>query len=652
MNRLTLQQSFVNGLRNDPYVNSEFLRKCVALKPTPAGLEPFRPITVLTDPPDVDWPGNRIEDVGSTTLIFNRDGIYTTDSPAESVPVFEALMNTEGIADSTGTSSINDNGGPTITDGPNPLLEPQGIIKIAVRRGTSQATQFKVWAGVTLVGTWDLTDDWTIASFVKEDDTPTAYSVIPATADPDGDATIEYECKAHWATPFVDPGPWKFVKTEEFNDVWFVQAGYDYLEPEGDSGRFILFHIPSNGTVGAHSSLKWAVMRFAGSDAAPSGENSRYIASIAKHMGRLYIGGFHPENECFQSTIEESGAKSWEYFWNSFLENVEVEMTHESMTIGKNMVFYSKLNGGDYFWPFAVEMAMLSCPSASAFEDAVPFLLDAVRKKEIGFFEVPTVGTIQRLESVDRALYIFATDGVFIAVQNQTDFGTGHAVFKVSDVPLDDICSGINKGAGVYFINANNKLCFADVEGVKVLDYQLQIKDLEDPIQMDYDNEEDDLYISGSNRCFVLTRTGLGEYGAPVSSIVSRDGELVGYAGTPDTQNDRVLATMQTENLDFVERMLKEVHSMELGITAGVNIRYRWIYRIHGDAGWQATEWFNVYDTSGFTTPIVSGHDLRLELELELQGHEQDEHTKIEYITLLWRRGDKRNFRLHRSGRV
>ena len=649
MQRLTLQQSFMNGLRNDPYVNGEFLQKCLALKPTMAGLKPFRAIEIMTDPPDVDWPGNRVEDVGSTTLVFNRDGIYTIDSPSEKIPVFTAVLQTSGITNPTGVSSISVPAGPWVTSGPKPDLRPQGIIKIAAKRETTTDTSFTVKTlGGTVIGTWDLGDDWNIASFVKDTDDPVTYHVVPTSKA----GTLRYECKAHWATPYTDPGPWNFVKSEEFNDVWFVQAAYDHTIEGCDAGRFILFHIPSNGTVGAHPSMKWAVMRFAGGDAQAAEDGNRFVASVARHMGRLYMGGFHPDNKCFASTIEESGSVSWEYFWNSFLENVEVEITHEGMTIGKNIVFYSKLNGGDYFWPFAVEMAMLSCPSSSAFEDAVPFLLDAVRKKEIGFFEVPTVGTIQRLESVDRILYIFATDGVFMSVQNPTDFGTGHAVFKVSDVPLKELSAAINKGVGVYYVNANNRLCFAGPEGVQVIGYELQLKTLEDAIQMDYDNEEDDLYISGSNRCFVLTRTGLGEYGASVSSFVARNGVLTGYTGELVKRNGRVLALFCTETLDFIERMLKDIHSIELGITAGVNIRYRILYRIHGDPGWESTEWMPVYDTSGFTTPITSGHDLRLELELELQGLDQDEYTKIEYVNLLWKRTDKRNFRLHRGGRL
>lgn len=663
MDKLTLQQAFMNGLRNEPYVNSEFLVNCRALKPTAAGLEPFRNLVILDDPADVDWPGNRIEDVGSTQLIFNADGVYTLGTigvPSERVPVFDSVY--APIA--TGFCTYLTPGNVNVTYGPNPLLEPQAIVRIAVRRGTSTSATFDIYIDGVLDSTHPLEDAWTIVALVKPNDNTTQYRVRPTTNTPIG-GTVEYTLVTQWATPFVLVSEeWNFVKSEEFNDVWFVQAGYDPLGPGGDVGRVIVYHIPSNGTVGAHPSLKWALLRHAGSDVEPTNHNSRYIGSIARHMGRLYMGGFHPDNPCFSSTIALKGAKSWEYFWQSFLENVEVELTHEGMTIGKNVIFYSKLNGGDYFWPFAVEMAMLSCPSESAFEDAAPFLLDAVRKKEIGFFEVPTIGHIQRLESVDRALYIFATDGIFIAVQNPTDFGTGHAVFKVSDVPLKHISSGLNKGMGVYFVNANDNLCFADQEGVKVIGYKVQLKTLTGYVQMDYDNEEDDLYISGDNRCFVLTRTGMGEYGAPVSSFVSVLGVLTGYAGVPESRTyvldpgppvvtvTRVVALMTTETLDFIERMLKDIHSIELGISNAVNIRYRILYRIHGDPVWESTDWMNVYDTSGFTTPITSGHDLRLEIELELQGYDQDEYTKLEYINLLWRRSDKRNFRLHRTGRL
>lgn len=654
MQRITLQNTFSNGLKNKPYVNSEFLVTCECLRPSEAGLIPFKNIEEHLTPADIPWPGNRIEDIGSTRLVFNRYGVFDPDT-GDRISIYDAygFTNHPDLFTPTGLCSYNVPAGPTVgsTDRENPRT-PDALVKIAVRKIPEgyDGDKFEICIDAGPWEPYDFSDsEWTTVTLLKPTPADAVFLVRPGSGTTQA---IEYETRVHFARPYLLQPAWYYIKTVEFGDVWFVTAGI------GDT-VITISHTPSNGSEDAAVSagLKWNLLAALGRHSSePPGpieaEMNRLLGSVERHGGRLYVGGFRDIDYVYQTTLAEKGAASWEYFWQSFLENTEVEMTHEGMKIGRKVVFYSKLNGGDYFWPFAVEMAMFGLPNLSAFEDAVPFLLDGIRKKEIGFFEVPTNGTIERMESLDETLYIFCTDGVYAAVPQQTDFGTGHAVFKVTDVPVHNRAAAINVGAAIYYVSANDKLCVITSRGLQVLDYAIQLKTLEDVIQMDYDFEDDELYISGSNRCFVMTRTGLGEYGAPVSSVVSINGELVGYRGEQPSVDHgggivRVVATVCTETIDFMERMLKDIHSLELGLSNAVNIQARIHFRVDRTSTWQTTGWFEVYDTSGFTTPIVSGHDLRIELRFEIQGFNEDDYTRLEYLNAIWKRGDKRNFRLH-----
>ena len=648
MERITLQKSFVNGLKNQPYVNSEFLVTCRSLRPTQAGLVPFVGIDV-----DENWPADdgdflQVEELGSRKIILAADGIYPAGVSDGALNPVNAYASAATLTTPTGVSVVGALAGPGTTK--------TGLLRIAVAATAAGdvGTEYELKVdGASLspavTGTLSLTE--TIHEVYT--DASVAWTIVPA----DALKSATYRSIQQEALTGLDLS---HVKTVEFGDIWFAHGLHnEFAEDEDDVNTFVYTCVPANGTIQTDL-LKaglptvdfplWDVSGIAGSSTPAA--NRLTIRAAERHMGRLYLGGFNAADLAFSTTISSEGAKSWEYFWASFLENSEVELTHEQFSIGPDVVFYSKLNGGDYFWPFAVELAMFSIPNYSAFEDASPFLLDAIRKKEIGFFQVPTTGRIVRMESMQNTLVIFCTDGVYAASAQATDFGMGHQVSRLSDVPALGYTAVHGLGSAVFYINANHKLCVVSQEGLQNLDYAVHLKDLALPVYINYDSEHDDLYISDQARCFVLTRTGLGEYGAHVSSFIGVSGGLVGYAGTQVIANERVQALVCTETLDFGERMLKDIHSLELGLSNAFNIEYQIQYRADGTGTWQSSPWTSVYDTSGFATPMVSGHDLRIRLRFELSGYDQEEYTKLEYVNVIWKRGDRHNFRLQQRRHI
>ncbi len=632
MERLTLRESFVNGLRNKPYVNSSYLTACSCLRATETGLVPFRSIDDGTLPALAGNFGAQIDYVGKNILVFNGNGLYTT--AGVNIPIY--------CADGQWVTFTLLSG--TVT--PVILARSDGIGTILIKAtdsGSVGTTAVITVGGVPIAESpVTLTADFKEYSFAID---AAEQAVVTVGGSDKGATASAKNCEE------LSSGDGSFERASyvEFGDVWFASTRY------GDRPIFF-YHTPANGTLGAVAPLQWAVYCTRGYADELTQQYNKTIGAVEGHMGRLYLAGFNALDKQYLTTEAWGGSLSWQYFWNSFLENCEIEMTHEGMSMGSTTVFYSKLNGGDYFWPFSVELAMFGLPHSTAFRDAMPFLLDGVRKHEIGFFDVPTNGTIYRMESMRESILIFATDGIYVATPQQTQFGVGHLVQRISDIPALSRTAIMGIGPAVYCINKNYRLIIITQEqGITDVDYSGYLKNLDaDTIRMDYDHELNDLYISSGDslsdgKCYVLTTTGMCEYGAPVYSFIHSDGSLLGYAGAQPSQNGNVLATVCTETLDFMERMLKEIHSMEFGLENALNIEVRVHYRTNGKLGWQYTSWHNVYDIDNFTTPIISGHDLRIELRFEIQDYADGDFTRFEYLNVLWRRGDKRNFRVQRG---
>lgn len=627
MERLTLRDSFVNGLRNKPYVNSEYLTTCRAMRATEVGLLPFKEFS--NEISEVEIPaltgdyGSQIDFVGKDILIFNGEGLHTT--AGVDIPIYCADKYwTEAVVTSAADEEVFSGA-------------VDALLTIQVKATNSGS----VGDTVTI-----LLDELTHKEIVLTADYQEYVMLVSIGESVEihvtGDTSVTTNTQI---ANIIDRGEADFerITYTEFGDVWFACTRLD-------GNPIFLYHTPANGSVGAVAPLQWAVLCTSGYR---SDETYRKtVGAATNHMGRLYLAGFNATDLQYQTTEAVSGSLSWEYFWNSYLENCEIELTHEDMAMGSTTVFYSKLNGGDYFWPFSVELAMLGLPHATAFEDAIPFLLDGVRKHELGFFDVPTNGTIYRLESLRDSLVIFATDGIFVATTQMTEAGMGHAVARITDIPAINRSAIFGIGRAVYAVNQNSRLnILAPDQGLIDVDFNILLRDMTaSELRMEYDFELDDLYISDDSTCYVLTKTGMCEYGAAVYSFIHTGGTLVGYVGSQATgDGGGVLATICTETLDFAERMLKEVHSLEFGLTNATNIQTRILYKTNSRSGWQYTAWQDVYDIDNYNTPIVSGHDIRIEVRFELQGYDEDDYTKFEYLNLLWRRGDKRNFRLHRS---
>jgi hypothetical protein len=179
------------------------------------------------------------------------------------------------------------------------------------------------------------------------------------------------------------------------------------------NGSQTFFYSPANGATGASAGMDWWLISWTSDNA------EMKFGAVERFIDRLYIGGFNDSSTLFSGT----GDRSWEQLWETWIQFHQYETTYADQTIGQNTVFYSKLGGGDYFWPFAVEMSMFGIPNAAAFDVGVPFFLDSIRKRDIGFFHAGFSGEVLRIAKLGEYLAVYGTDGVSIAKPVEDEAG-------------------------------------------------------------------------------------------------------------------------------------------------------------------------------------------------------------------------------------
>jgi len=639
MEVLELAESFVNGLRAKPRTNVKSLQLCVNAKPSEVGLLAPDVITQANQETNASttWPFPQVLNLGVDTVVFGADGVASLTLPDLS-PLY-----------------IHDGMTPILTSRANPYTTAAGsnghapVIRCTIASTTSDVASVRcvVQTGPTYATT---VFDKTATNVVAGDVLTFRATVYP---------NLDYRITV---TPtyctLVDSGttPLKIglqedllqqTKTKPFHGchvggAWFAA-----------SDEFFVFRGPAGGT-------GWSINGVA------TGYRARFvphdvlsITTCCAFNERLYLAGFNGEDAHYADAWAPDAYNSWAYLWDTWVKSCDVETTHERISMGKNIVMYSRPNGGDFFDAFTLELSMLGIPdSATAFVQNLPYMLDSLRKGEMGFFEVPTTGSILRIAPHGAFLAIYCTDGVFLASPQPTERGLKHVVQKISTIRMHQMTADAYGLKHVILTNTL-RLMLLQENRLQDLDYRSILSVWEGEgipdICMSYDDEENDAYISSDTRCFILTRTGLGELLNAVTSVVRYNGELLGISyplsdephpyygelayGNPPTT--LIQSSVITETLDFGERMIKDFHRIEFCARNTVNLECRIHYRIDG-TNWRVTPWFLVVK-SGMTTPIVSGHDLKL--EFRYYGVNAD--AQIEYVIANWRRNDKRNLRLY-----
>jgi hypothetical protein len=304
------------------------------------------------------------------------------------------------------------------------------------------------------------------------------------------------------------------------------------------------------------------------------------------------------------------------------------------------------MNGGDFYWPWAMELALFGIPDTDILSDAKSFIIDAIKKGELGFFEWPMKGEVLNMMQLGQDLYAYGTDGVCSATPQQFGDAVAHMTLNKSKIGVADKGAvwGDKDEAMHFYVDKKAHLRMVNPQQISDLMYQGELEDMvtnvaTEPIIMSYDPDEGDLYICTATRARTYTKNSMGQPKQVITSIINDEGEAIAvkYNAPEYSQRNRII----TSPFDFEERMSKFIHDMELGIYDVTNCRARVWYKDDNSTNWRPGEWHNLF-TGGFLSPDISGFDFKLEVE-----YDAGSNFRFEYIRVNYQQRDERNFRIH-----
>ena len=595
MENFLVSDHFTNGLRKKARANTPYLDSCFGMRCTPFGLLAPRKREAQEVLENEPFPFPQLARLDKNIYHFGLDTVaLEAEGNADEQPVYTQIAPMSVLGTATKNTAF---AGPLVqhtvlTSGVYrlrvTLSATAGGVMVATHDGTEHTIlvpmrfvelgEFEFYATLTAGHTLQLNG----VEFVG---TATVYASLLSEEEVEEGAT-QYE----FAT---------------FGDVWFAR-----------NNKRLIIRAPMTRNLNG----EWMLYGHQ--------QSTLGIDSICAHSNMLLLGGFSPGDAHFATS-------DWEYIWKNWLEFNELELTHRDLAIGANTVMYSRRAGGDYWSPFEVELAALGIPGGGVAASALPFVLDAVRKKELGFFMVPTSGNIVSMRSNGDSVAIFCTDGMYTAALTEHGWvcqrsGDLIALAVAQDGPLD-------------FLTKQKKLYRLSAGGLEQLAENVQLAALGSVIAFGWDAEEGERYIADDATTFLLTPTGLSKIDGVITSVLTADDELRSYESGASLTGAE--CSVVTETLDFGDRFLKVIHDVSARYVAVTSIYCRVQYRTTDNPAWRYSPWFLMRE-GGFTVPIVSGHDLRIEFKFYRSSYD----AQFEYAILGWRASDKRNFRLHTGG--
>lgn len=627
---LDIQEHLTRGLRDDRRMprNAPVLEVCHGAKPTQYGLA--RPESIIwpckTALSEIagSWPYPQLIRGKVHTLLATETAIYEVDETPEDgwklteIPIYR-LGAPSGQLVQNGTFTDNADGW-TLGDGwayaDNRVKHTSGIAPLSQEVLTPTnlyRIQFTV-IGMTkgsltpALGTQTgtpVTQDGTYSEDIVSIGSGT-LSLVPST---DFDGAVD-DVAAYTITIGTIPkgtGPWHFA---DFQDVWFLSNGACLVS------RLQLYN-------------RWTTWVWQNAD----GSYPIVPKTVANFRNRLLLAGMAANTARFQ-------AAAWEDLWQTWIEHSPADiMTYQDLAMGPNVVMYSDLGGGDFYWPFAAELAMFGMPGTAEEAAMKPLYIDRIKTGRIGFIPMPWQGSVQSIRSLGGAAVVYGSNGVS-AVAPQAEEGL--AVFRA--VPVADVGVAGRGAAGGddrqhAFVDNTGTLWAVDGnmqarregynEFVSVLD--------QDDLVVAWDPDQWDVHISDGTAGYIKSRTGLGRAKVFPTHLNYTEQGLVGayapVAGTDDTFE------AITGTFDMGLRGIKTIKNVEVAATDVTDLRVYVEYKHDRSTAFTRSLGLLV-SNEGFAFPIVSGTDFRLRLTGKWGSN-----GKIDYVTIRWTLDDKRSAR-------
>lgn len=631
----TIDRAFINGQHTETIGarNRDVLTTCKNMRPTEFGAAFLKSIGQnIVSPPTTNWPYPNLFKGKTVTLLADDQAIYSIN---ESTGVKTAITaytvasannpTTESVTDGDMSASTywTEGAGHSVTGGKLVLTaaadetetgQANGDQASAIVAGRLYRCTFTIdsissgGVRIEIGGTVGTTR--TAAGTYTEDIIATSSSDIVFAAVGVTTATIDNASvkRIVEATIPAGGGAWHFC---EFRGVWF-------LFKEG----CVIAKLPY------YSDFRAICITESADDfTCNTGENLQ---------NRLFLGGITAET--LLATTD------WQDAWSAWVENSSDwsdEMTFEDMALTSNMVMYSTRVGGDVYWPFITEMAMLGFPhldTATVKAELKSNYLDWIRKGEIGFVPLQHQGAVKKLMRLGPSIVAYCTDGVSIITPRE-DKGYRAQVVHNAGIASRSAVSG--DPTRHVFLDSNSILWGLTLDGglerlCGTGTFNTMVtNESSNPIICSYDPEEQEYYICSDQDGYIRTRTGLGQITILPTSLTVWSSGLEG-----PVENLGVTAMeIETETFDMGMKALKTLHTIQIGYTDIANLKVVVRYKYDATTTWKESSEYTVSGDS-VAVPIFTASDFRLKFTGTPGSNAQ-----IDYVNITYQVSDKRNIR-------
>lgn len=286
------------------------------------------------------------------------------------------------------------------------------------------------------------------------------------------------------------------------------------------------------------------------------------------------------ESRAFMAGFDDSDfwRSAWQTFWEGYLDNIPAEidaMIDFSAGADTNWVWWSTIGAGDLLWlwdPVLMVYGSYAMSPEMGYSESNPYILDLLRRNEMGLAPMPFRGTIRRVLPLLGRVLVYGSEGTAeLRPISQ----------HVPTMAVDDIrglehgtgvagrgCVGGTRDRHVFIDNESNLWSIAPGEYgylyAQKLGYSSYLSELDhDLTTISVDPQEKEFWISDGDTTYVLTPTGLG---GPMethpTSLARHNGDLIGPRSTDG--NIVTEMTLKTFPFDVGERDFKHCSTVQM----------------------------------------------------------------------------------------
>ena len=347
--------------------------------------------------------------------------------------------------------------------------------------------------------------------------------------------------------------------------------------------------------------------------------------SVCVFKDRFILGGFTHTGSFY------AGAQWTEIMNTISLMTPQHTALHNWTTYGGSWLMWGLKGAGGDDKPGLLELVAIT---GFKWSNVGAVIIDMIRRKEMGFTPIPWNGTILAVKTLGNRIMIYGSEGIGMAAPNEEG---GFDVVKLLNVGITHTNAVGGDEAHHIFVDKRGYVWKILNEYIPItLGYKALISALVSAeVNVAYDPREDDFYITGSSKSYILTPTGLGEARNRPYSLFMNGGSLYGtFASVAATRANITSHTLGFARGGFKRIKSLEVESMGLSTIRGVT-KYR--YTQGGTYIDGPTVQANV---EGIIYQNVAGTELRV----NVSGVSTTD-TKVSNIRVHWQTPDSRNVR-------